>query len=141
MQLKRDTDYALRVLYCLKQHDEANPKHQSSGLTLSEIAAQTGLTRLVAARICECLCDKGILRESKRPDKEDTIFSPRQALSSLTLLDVVVDVEGTGQLFAVFDKKSAAYRSCEAEMMSVQRNAEKVLAQTTLDSLFTTKGS
>ena len=61
MQLKRDTDYAVRILYCLNQNYATDNSGEKKGVTLSEIAMQTGTPKLVAGRVCDSLKEKGII--------------------------------------------------------------------------------
>ena len=64
MQLKRDTDFALRILFCLKQNHDKKDAEGPEGLTLTEIAKQTGVPKLAAGRICDCLQARGMIRLS-----------------------------------------------------------------------------
>ena len=61
MQLKRDTDYAIRILYCLRQNGDVGHTGERKGMTLSEIAMQTGTPKLVAGRVCESLKKTGLI--------------------------------------------------------------------------------
>ena len=55
MQLKRDTDYAVRILYCLNQNHVAGDSAARKGLALSDIAMQTGTPKVVAGRIVKAV--------------------------------------------------------------------------------------
>ena len=55
MQLKRDTEYALRILYAIAGSSvpRKNPPH--IGVTLNEISALSGVPRVGIDRICSQL--------------------------------------------------------------------------------------
>jgi|GEM_PF-1315329 len=136
MQLKRDTDYAVRILYCLHQNHVADKSAVRKGVTISEIAMQTGTPKPVAGRICESLKEKGMIYlTDEQPATEKAYYSTEELLK-YSLLDVIEAVEGTGEIFAVFDKRSEAYKSCEGWLLRVQMKTEGVLAKATFESLF-----
>ena len=136
MQLKRDTDYAVRILYCLNQNYAIDNSGEKKGVTLSEIAMQTGTPKLVAGRVCDSLKEKGIIFSISEQDTAEKSFSSNKTLLSFSLLDVIEAVEGTCQLFAVFDKRFAGYRTYEDHIKKIQKQTERVLAKATLSSLF-----
>ena len=110
MQLKRDTDYAIRILYCLRQNGDVGHTGERKGMTLSEIAMQTGTPKLVAGRVCESLKEKGMIAAAGQ-DRAERSYCSTETQSEYSLLDVIEAVEGTCQLFAVFDKRFAGYKS------------------------------
>ena len=136
MQLKRDTDYALRILYCLKLNNDDRGADTTHGMTLTEIAAQTGTPKIVAGRVCENLKENGMIQMISEQEAAERVYASDGTLLNTTLLDVIEAVEGTGQLFAVFDKRSAVYKNCEMQIQNVQKRTDKVLARATLGKLF-----
>ena len=136
MQLKRDTDFALRILFCLKQNHDKKDAEGPGGLTLTEIAKRAGVPKLAAGRICDCLQARGMIRLSGGQEHTEKAYFSAEELLTFSLLDIVEAVEGTGQLFAVFSRNSSMYRSCGDQIMKAQQRAEDVLAKTTLDILF-----
>ncbi|MBQ8975461.1 MAG: Rrf2 family transcriptional regulator [Oscillospiraceae bacterium] len=136
MQLRRDTDYAVRILFCIKE-DYDRRKRKGSGLTLSEIAAHVGIPKLVAGRLCERLSAGGIIKSKMEQESEEKIYYTTDGLSSKSLLDVIEVMEETGKIFAVFDKRSSMYKSCEDSLQQVQSSLENVLKGTALKELFT----
>lgn len=134
MQLKRDTDYALRILHCLKDPIEGAPKERR-GLTQSEIAAQAKIPRATVGRICDCLCESEMICFARDGENDAKLYSLTDGLNRKTLLDVVEAVEGTGKLFAVFDRKTPMYRGGEAVFDSVQAGCEGLLAAVSLGDL------
>ena len=140
MQLKRDTDFAIRILYCFNQNHDAFDAPDASGLTLSEIAMQTGTPKTAVGRLCEKLEDKGILSLRHGQETSEKIYDPCPALLDVTLLNVIEAVEETGEIFAVLDKRSVAYSGCEAQIQRIQKSIERILDKTTLRILFGIKG-
>jgi len=138
MQLKRDTDFALRMLFCLKQHRDNTEIDESNGLTLTEIAAQTGVPRIVAKRICECLQAKKVLFVSYNQEDDEKTFYSAGDLSAFSLLDVIEAVEGTGRLFAAFSRSSSMYKNCKDQILKIQKKTENILSKTSLDSFLST---
>lgn len=135
MQLKRDTDYAIRILYCLRQNGDVGHTGERKGMTLSEIAMQTGTPKLVAGRVCESLKEKGMIAAAGQ-DRAERSYCSTETQSEYSLLDVIEAVEGTCQLFAVFDKRFAGYKSSENQIQKIQKQTEGVLAGATLGVLF-----
>lgn len=135
MQLKRDTDYAIRILYCLRQNGDVGHTGERKGMTLSEIAMQTGTPKLVAGRVCESLKKKGMIAAAGQ-DRAERSYCSTETQSEYSLLDVIEAVEGTCQLFSVFDKRFAGYKSFENQIRKIQKQTEGVLAGATLGVLF-----
>lgn len=135
MQLKRDTDYAIRILYCLRQNGDVGHTGERKGMTLSEIAMQTGTPKLVAGRVCESLKEKGMIAAAGQ-DRAERSYCSTETQLEYSLLDVIEAVEGTCQLFAVFDKRFAGYKSFENQIRKIQKQTEGVLAGATLGVLF-----
>ena len=108
-------------------------------MTLTEIAAQTGTPKIVAGRVCENLKENGMIQMISEQEAAERVYASDGTLLNTTLLDVIEAVEGTGQLFAVFDKRSAVYKNCEMQIQNVQKRTDKVLARATLGKLFEQK--
>lgn len=136
MLLKRDTDVALRVLFCLKQNCERNDAEGSRGLTLAEIAKRTGVPKLTAGRICDCLLARGMIHQSLEQNQSEKIYYSTKELGSFSLLDVVKATERTVQIFGLFDRNSNMYKHCRDRIMDTQKIIENLLSKTTLDSFF-----
>ncbi|MBR6407848.1 MAG: Rrf2 family transcriptional regulator [Clostridia bacterium] len=129
MQLKRDTDYALRILYCIgKNFSIKGVVH--CGLTLPEICMQSGVPKLAANRLCEKLLKKGIIRSRKR--RSETIYYPSGQFKNQSLLGIIETTENTAQLFAVFDKKNGLFRRYGEKLETIQDEIEEVLSNATL---------
>ena len=135
MQLKRDTDVAIRILYCLNQNRESQSAGETNGLTLAALAAQTGVPKTVVGRICEYLYRDGMIRLSPEMENGEKTYFAGEELLSVSLLKVVTAVEGTVQLFAVFDQTSAAYKRGQTQIKTVQEKVERVLSETRMGQL------
>lgn len=129
MQLKRDTDFALRILFCLKQAGTGATKDGPGGCSLTELAVRTGLSKTVAGRICDTLAANGILLPHYESETgEESCYSIREP-GDCSLLDVVVAAEGTGRIFAVFDRRSDMYHHCEQKIQTIQDRTESLLRE------------
>ncbi len=132
MQLKRDTDYALRILLCMGEQS-LDGDAPAAGLTLPELSARAGVPKISANRICGYLECKNIL--SKRRENGELLYFPGEALTRQTLLDVLSATEGGAHLFAVFDRKTELYRTYGAQLEAVQKAIEDVLSGVSLADL------
>jgi len=139
MQLKRDTDYAVRILYYLNMNSYIDNHGKKKGVSLSELAKQTGTPKLIAERVCDSLKEKGIIVATGRREASKRLYYSTAASLGSSLLDIIEAVEGSCQLFAVFDKSFAGYKSLEDQIQRIQKGTEKILSEATLGSLFETR--
>jgi len=135
MQLKRDNDYAMRILFCLKETIVFGEDKQQISFTLSEIASKCGLMRTSTRRICDCLAESGLIHISKTDGTGETAYYADPSMLKRSLLDVVEAIENTGKIFAVFDKKTRMYKKCRNKLERVERKCERVLATAFLEDL------
>ena len=63
MQLKRDTDYAIRIL--LVMAEPALSKKELQGLDLKTICEKTSVSRQIAIRLCGLLSDAGFIKKEE----------------------------------------------------------------------------
>ena len=139
MQLKRDTDYAVRILYCLYLRHTDDDSNVKNGLTLSEIAMQARVPKAVAGRICEYMAEKGfIFLVDDQTAVEKTYYSTEKLLS-YSLRDIIKAVEGTVEIFAVFDQRTEMYKKCGDQLLKIQEKTEGLLTRATLETLFDLK--
>ena len=108
MQLKRDTDYALKIL--LNIAESINASENSEGVSLREISLNTKIPKQIAGRLCERLSEAGFIHECTEGGGGTGTYAADEVLPDVTLFDVVEAVEGTSEIFAVFDKNSELYR-------------------------------
>ena len=135
MQLKRETDYALRVLFCLKETILMDAEGPQKSLSVSQIATHIGGMRTTTQRICERLAQAELIRTSSADDRGEKTYYATPDMLTRSMLDVVEAIEGTGKVFAVFDRRSLLYKTCGKKLDRVQKKYERYLASTPLTSL------
>ncbi len=109
MQLKRDTDYALRLWLCIFK--------SKSEMTLVELCKATAVPKTIALRLCQRLLEANLLSVTGDGDTGSSYFiSPSAA--NMTLFDLIQAVEGSCKLFAVFDQTNAQYSCCNRSSKS-----------------------
>ena len=133
MQLKRDTDYAIRIL--LVMAEPALSKKELQGLDLKTICEKTSVSRQIAIRLCGLLSDAGFIK--KEETDVSTIYIPESDLLEKTVLDIIDAVEGQSNLFAVFDRRAEIYTKYGFALASVNAalsdELNKITIQTILD--------
>ena len=133
MQLKRDTDYAIRIL--LVMAEPALSKKELQGLDLKTICEKTSVPRQIAIRLCGLLSDAGFIK--KEETDESTTYIPESDLLEKTVLDIIDAVEGQSNLFAVFDRRAEIYTKYGFALASVNAalsdELNKITIQTILD--------
>lgn len=129
MQLKRDTDYALRLLLCALKKREQGEK----GASLTDLCRCSCVPHAVAARLCRRLVEAELLEESGREKR--FLYSIRQEALDKTMLDVVQAVEGDNGLFAIFDHSTQLYECCKEYFAAAEQKVEEGLQQISLQQL------
>ena len=133
MQLKRDTDYAIRIL--LVMAEPALNKKELQELDLKTICEKTSVPRQIAIRLCDLLSDAGFIK--KEETDGNTIFIQENNLLEKTVLDIIDAVEGQSNLFAVFDRRAEIYTKYGFALASVNAalsdELNKITIQTILD--------
>lgn len=125
MQLKRDTDYALRILLYIALQSSRN----SSGMTAFELSRHTAVPPIIAARLCRTLTDTRFLT------LKENMYALAKSARNKSLFDVICAVEGRCSLFAVFNKTEEAYTGCEADFDRVDQQVTSALKSLTLRQL------
>ena len=133
MQLKRETEYALRILFRVVENGNG-VDGPPAGLNLLEICTDTGVPRTAAQRICEQCEAAGLLRSELTANRERQYF-PGQALDSESLGGVIALMENGTNLFAVFDRGSAMYRSQGRRFEEIQTSVQKILGNIKISDL------
>ena len=105
MQLKRDTDYALRILCCCVK--ETNPR----GISLKQLCQEAVVPRTIAARLCRALTKEDILTENIL--NNHFFYAFNRKASDKSLYDIIRITEGSAGLFEVFDHSTQFYGNCE----------------------------
>lgn len=133
MQLKRDTDYAIRIL--LVMAEPTLRKKELEKMDLKTICEKTSVPRPVALRLCNLLSDAGFIK--KEESDGNTIFIQENDLLEKTVLDIIDAVEGQSNLFAVFDRRTEIYTKYGLALASVNtalsEELNKITIQTILD--------
>ncbi len=127
MQLKRDTDYALRLILSTAEYAGEN------GISLPEMCKQATVPRTIASRLCPKLVGAELLKErciSKQP-----VYFLGDDVHGKTLLDVVLATEETVDMFAVFDHCTELYTSVKDEFESTEQKLIKSLSEVNLHKL------
>lgn len=135
MQLKRDTELALRILYCLQNRSDGGERNARRKPGLAEISIQTMIPKVTARRICTRLCDSGMIGVFRESERREAAFYLKPVFFRSSLLDVIRAMENTGRIFAVFDRESPMYLVCGTKMEKAEREVEAQLAEVSLESL------
>ncbi len=135
MQLKRDTEYALRILFCLGE--QRLTRRRVIGLTAQQISARSGVPKVGTDRICRLLEKSGLIR-CRTNRSGDTVFLARPSFAKSSLLDVIQITEPGTQMFAVFDRSSPFYTAAAPQLQRLQEAGERLLTEITLGDLLPT---
>lgn len=126
MQLKRDTEYALRILNAIARSSDIRKDPPYIGVPLSEIRALSGVPGVAIDRICSKLESAGLIACQKEKSGEK-VYTAASDLRQKSLLDVIRTTEQGIPLFAVFDKDSGFFQRNENRLLQLQSSAEKLL--------------
>ncbi len=130
MQLKRDTDYALRILLCAAKQ---NPENKL-GMTVPEFSKNASVPATIAARLCRNLTDAKFLNVSD-PSDGCVRYMLRQSAFQKTILNVICAVEDHRDLFAVFDRSTELYAICKDYFDKVNHQFSSSLNSITIAEL------
>lgn len=115
MQLKKDTDYAIRIL--LVMAEAVQEKKETQGWKIKAISENAVVPRQIALRLCNLLSDAGFIKKEEADGC--TTFIPGSGLLEKTVLDIIDAVEGQSNLFAVFDRRTDIYTKYGLALASV----------------------
>ncbi len=121
MQFKRDTDYALRLLFSAAKHGG------EGGISLSELCIHSAVPRAIASRLCPKLVESDFLKESK--EKSRAIYFVGENIDEKTLLDAVLATEESVDMFAVFDRTTDLYACSKDAFAEVEQRLIKGLSE------------
>ncbi len=127
MQLKRDTDYALRLMLGVAKYADEN------GILLVELCRHASVPQTIASRLCSKLVKTGFLRENKAGSQ--SLYFAGDDIRNKTLLDVVQAIEGTADMFAVFDHSTELYACGKYEFALAERQLAESLGGISLQRL------
>ena len=134
MQLKRDTDYAMRIIMRLAQQD-AIPGKLTAPVSLLEICRETGVPRTSAARICNRMVDAGMLQSATSGSPTTQAYISLCDPNAITAKDVICLTEGRLDLFAVFDKNTELYRRFGEVFDDAARRIDEALSDVTVGDI------
>ncbi len=127
MQLKRNTDYALRILLCVAEYPDEN------GIPLPKLCKHSSIPHTIAVRLCRKLVDENILTETTIGNR--TFFAINPGANNITLYDVILAIEGTVDLFAVFDHSTELYMQCGDNLNIIEEWLTKGLKEINIREL------
>lgn len=130
MQLKRDTDYALRLL--LRLREKAALPEQA--ISLRELSAETGIPFRIGSRILENLKEKNVVSTAEA-GKGMIGYYLHENARQLSLYDLIAVTEGNAELFATFSKSDPAYRLCRETLQVTETEIKNCLSHVTLSGL------
>lgn len=131
MQLKKDTDYAIRLLLALAEPDHEKQKRQ--GKKLKVLCERAAVPRPIALRLCSLLADAGFLNKEERSDS--IMITQTDDLLSKTVLDVINAVEGQSNLLAVFDRKTELFERYGLVLELLNETLSKAFGQMTIKTI------
>ncbi len=137
MQLKRDTDYAVRIMVCMAESLQEN--EDKKGMTAAEIIATTGIPRASFFRICGYLEEHQLLRKVTEADGEIWIY-PGRDFWDQSLFSISEAVEGNMQIFVIFGRNSHLLKKYGKQFEQVQEKVSESLAEITLKSIVNVNG-
>lgn len=132
MQLKRDVDYALRLLLCVAKQKQT--KGKKNGLTVLELSKNTAIPMTIVSRLCNKMKEERLLKVQELCTNNIEYTIGRNTLNK-TLFDVIRAIEGCSGLFSVFDKSTALYKHCQPYFEKIERQFEVSLEDITLKEL------
>ena len=127
MQLKRDTDYALRLLLCAAKQTCG----KTSGISLQDLSKETMVPTTIANRLCLKMTDANLLRAATHSGKTKRYLLGKEVMNK-TLYDVV---EEHNDIFAVFDRSTELFSSGGSYFQMVEQQLEGALNKVTLQHL------
>lgn len=128
MQLKRDNDYAIRILVAAAQAQLRDP---NKGSTVFELSKATSVPITIVSRLCEKLCAARLMK-AKKPLKTVTKSYLRTNVKNnvkyflykntpkKSLWDIIQAIEGDNRLFSVFDQSSELYCACREYFEAIE---------------------
>lgn len=132
MQLKRDTDYAIRILLIIAE--STLNKNEPKEMDLKAICERADVPGQVALRLCNLLSETSFIKKAD----EDRGYISERDLSGKTVFDIIEAVEGRCNLLAVFDRRTELYarygHALEAMNDDLSSELKKMTIRTILDS-------
>lgn len=127
MQLKRDTDYLLRIALYLGERGTEDTEAWSE---LREISRSTGIPHIVCKRLTELMSENGMLDRRSGP-----LYRANAGLMGSSMKDLICLTEDTVDVFAVFEKSYSRYRERAELFSSLEKKCEAVFGDVPVSAL------
>jgi len=132
MQLKRDTEYAMRIMIYIAELQKENG--QQAGVPSSNMIAKAGIPIVSFNRISDRLEEKGLIRKEASVEGESWLY-PGSGFWKQSILSIGEAVEGNMKIFDVFDRNSYISQTYGKVLLETQRDLEQILSEKTLESI------
>lgn len=103
MQFKRDTDFAVRIMIGLAERLYGSDRREE--VSAVEIFTACGIPLVTFRRICEALADNKLI-QTRTNEKGEVQILPVGNIRERSLLVIAEAIEGTVDVFSVFEPKS-----------------------------------
>ncbi len=133
MQLKRETEYALRIMICLAEQF-GSIRADMTGIQMTEIIERTNIPKIVFGRIFTLLEERDLVRKAANTAGETTVF-PGKKFWNQSLLSVALIIEGNMNIFFIFDQTFSVFLPYKDQFMRIQKEIEQVLSQMTMKEI------
>lgn len=132
MQLKRDTDYALRIMLRMAEHFKETGKQ--TGILSSYIIAKTGIPVVTFNRIVKRMEEHNLLYKITGPGGITWLYS-RKDFWDQSLLSIVKTIEDGTDIFGVFDRNYYTEEIYGRIIMEVQSVLDQAMSEMTIKVL------
>ena len=136
MQLKRETDYAIRVMICIAE--ALKDRGEEAGVSASEIIGRTQIPRVSFYRICSYLEESQLIVKKGGKNRE-VLFYPGELFWEQSLLSVAEAVEGNMRIFVLFGRNTSLLKKYAPVVRTVQNEIDAALSAVTMESIVNQK--
>ena len=126
MQLRRETDYALRIMIFFSSLQRTNKEKVSFG----EICRETKVPFLSAKRICQTFERKGWAEFFE--EGTNLTVTPISTIEDITLQNILEVFDDEVKPFHIFDKRNKQYRGTSKLLKTIQDNMSASFENITL---------
>lgn len=129
MQIKRDCDYALRLIVEIGRRG-----NDGEWLLLSELCKVAEVPRTIGLRLCRKMKEKDLIDILKNP-KTDMRCRKNELTMGASLFDIIGIFEGTGNVFTVFKRDSILYEQCGTLFEKTEGDIAELLKAMTVEKM------
>ena len=130
MHLKRDTEYALRIMVFIAEYLKEN-RDRSGGIPCSFIIAGTGTPVIAFKRVIGLLEENALIIMNGRNKKIKEVF-PGRDFWKQSIFSIADAVEGNMEIFALFDRNSYLTHAYYETLKTTQDKLTRALSDITL---------